>query len=257
MEWKSATAWALGAMVLLTIAILIITVIYYWRLKKECGSSSSSSSSSSNSCESSSSSCPIALTTGPTGCIIVDEESGCNTFVLSMDEYFPCGSSSSSSSVASTCPRGLLTVKKPLPLDELVLTAVVPTGSFITDIYAQAVKACCDKAKQSDFVLQTGCSVQLDLGYEHFAFTCTGGSSEQSVTLSIPAGSKNVFLSVVVNVADTCGSPLVVDQLTFQHGQEVPHKKKCCPKPVRTVGCSQPVPKLRRLRIPKCCTNQV
>jgi hypothetical protein len=247
MNWQSATAWAFGVMALLTIAILIVISIYYWRIKKQCASSSSSDSSSSSVC------CPTALTTGPTGCFLIDDKSGCDTFVLKMDEN-ACSSSSSSSS-SLNCPRGTLTVKKPLPLDELVLTASVPTGSFITDIYAQVVKACCDKAKSSDFPLQTGCSVDLTLGYTAWSFSCTGGANVQSVTLPLAAGAKGAFLSVVVNVADTCGSPLVVDQLTLD-GFEVPHRRKCCPKIPKTLGCTQPIPKYRHIKIPKCCKTQ-
>jgi len=247
----SATGWVFGLMALLTMAVLIITIIYYIQVKKGKWGKQ-------NCCDSSSSTtyvCPIALTTGPTGCFVLSERTGCDTFLLTMDEQ---ESSCDPCAPPLVCPRGVLSVKKPLPLNELILTANTATGTVITDIWAQVVPACkSKKARLSDFPGQTGCSVDLDIGYTHFVFTCTGGTNLQSVTLPLPTGFSgcSAFLSVVVNVADTCGSPLIVDQLTIE-GSVVPHGNKCCPKPVLVPNsCNQPQPNVAWIKIPKCCKN--
>jgi hypothetical protein len=256
MNWSGAAGMAFGLMALLTIAILVITAIYYWRVRhrkwdRKC-SSSSSSSCRDGSSSSSSFLCPFAATTGPTGCIVLSKLTGCDTFEMRMDEN-TCGSSSFA---PLNCPRGLLTVKKPLPLSELILTATSPTGTFITDIYAQVVPSCGKKPAQISTFAQTGCSVDLAVGYTHFSFTCTGGSDIQSVTLPLPTGVKeHAFLSVVMNVADTCNTPLIVDQLTIE-GLTVPHRIKGCPKIPKTLGCAQPEPRYTRIKIPKCCAVQ-
>ena len=261
MNWRSMSMWAFGAMALITIAILVIIAIFYSRVRKNkwpCGSSSSSS------CDSSSSSitCPLPTTTGPTGCIIVSSLTGCDTFLLTMDVNQPCSSSSSSSSSCGSsssssstlvCPTAVLTVKKPLPLDELILTVTSATGTFITDIYAQAVPAKCDKARIADFN-QTGCFVDLTVGYENFIFGCIGGSNVQSVTIPLTPNTSDAFLSVVVNIADTCGEPLVVDQLTIE-GTEIPHRHKGCTKPPKVFGCVQPVPRYAKIHLPSCCKH--
>lgn len=236
----------LGVILLLTIAVLVIISIYYYRVRKGKWDAKSSSSSS----DSSSICCPVPFNTGPTGCFVISERTGCDTFRLTTDENptkcEPC----------LNCPRGVLTVKKPLPLDELILSVQTATGTFITDIYAMAVPTCEKKARRSDFN-QTGCSVDLDVGYTHFTFDCTGGTNVQSVVLPLATGSDrrdHAFLSVIVNVADSCNAPLVVDQLSIE-GTAIPHGNKCCPKPPRVSGCAQPVPRYSRIKIPSCCRN--
>jgi hypothetical protein len=180
---------------------------------------------------------------------VISERTKCNTFQLTMDQ----NSSASASSLA--CPSGVLTVKKPLPLNELILTATTATGTFITDIYAQAVYSCREKAKSSDFG-QTGCSVDLTVGYTHFAFDCTGGTNVQTVVLPLTSPvQEHAFLSVVVHVADTCGSPLSVDQLTIE-GHRVPTAEKGCPDTPSPVSCNQAWPRYSRITIPQNCRQQ-
>jgi len=167
--------------------------------------------------------------------------------------------SHSDGSTSVVCPIGYLTVKKPLPLNEVVLTAVMPTGMIITDIAAILLPGCSKTASASDFG-QTGCSVDLGIGYTAIAFDCTGGSNEQSITLPFPTnviGKEHAFLSVVVSVSDVCDTPLMVNTFTIE-GTRVPHATRGCPPPTPlSVGCNQPIPRYARIRIPIGCHNPI
>lgn len=237
----------MGVIGLLIIAIFVITVLFYVKARKHSGGSSSSSYC-----------CPPALTTGATGCLVISERTGCDTFQLRMLEVPGCGPCAA----PLLCPRGVLTVKKPLPLDELILTASVPTGLYVTDIYAQIVPALCgaECARRSDFPLQTGPAVDLTVGYTHFALGCTGGTNTPSVTLALPTGinaGDHAFLSVVIDVADSTCATDAVSPLTIE-GRDVPHGAPCMrlTRPVLTPGtCQIPTPRYSRIKIPTRCCN--
>ena len=234
----------MGAFVLLlTAAILILIVFYYVRVRK--GSSTSSSSSS----------CGVAISTGATGCLLVGKN-GCETFRMTSDER----GSGNSCDASVTCARGLVTLKRPAGTNELIVTAESETGTFVTDIYINAVPSCKSKCAKMDDFGQTGCTVDLGIGYTQFTFGCTGGSNIQSVTYPLPANVVDqdfAFVSVLMTFASTCDPTLVVDLLSME-GQDVPHLKRGCPKSCDPVAqCSPPVPRYQRLKMFPCCKNPI
>jgi hypothetical protein len=238
-----ATALMLGVMFLFLVAILVLVAIFYKKARSSGGASGR--------CR-----CPSPWATGPTGCYVLNPRNGCSAFFLTQDFKPGCGADSQPT---LPCLSGVLTVKSPLSGGELILTASMPTGTIVTDIFAQVVPALCGScAKVSDFG-QTGCTVSTSIGYTAFSFDCTGGSNVQTVTLPLSTGMINrshAFLSVVVGATDVCGTPLLVDTFTIE-GRPVPTPRRGCPRPALTPGCNQPVPRYAYIKIPASCCAPV
>lgn len=216
------------ALFFLMVAAVLVIVILYWCQIKKCGNSSNSRSS--RPC------CDDPVCQGATGCFVLNPTSGCPVFALTLDDSAPS---------TGMAPVAQLYVKKQTNASNLILTVVSPTGTFVTDIYVDVRPSVCNQAPNFG---QTGCAVDLALYPNQFPFTCTGGSNMETVSVPLPTGaSKNAALSVVVNVAETCGSPLTVDQLTIE-GSAVPVDGVACPTPAF-------IPRYARIKIPTRCCN--